>query len=354
VLDSEHNSKASNSPMMLWLDADLQATTADWIIAFWHRPPYSKGLLHDSDVEAAEITMRTNVVPVLEDYGVDLVLCGHSHSYERSYLLDGHHGFSDTFELALHARDAGDGDPNGNGPYRKPSLGQSPHDGAVYVVAGSSSDVRNTTLNHPALPVGRLEYGSLVLDVDDQTLTATFVNAATQATDHFRIVKGPACPSAPQAGCASAPKGVVAIKNDAVDKKDKLQWKWQNGTLDSAQIGTPTGQNDVAVCVYDQNGYLAGDALAHGVTAWRAKPTGLQYVEKSGAHAGVTSLKSKTAVGKGQIQVKGAGASLALPAGPATFPLTAQLVNLGTGDCWESVFPTPKVNDGVKLSAKIP
>lgn len=354
VLDSEHNSKASNSPMMMWLEADLQATTADWIVALWHRPPYSKGLLHDSDVEFEEITMRTSIVPMLEDYGVDLVLCGHSHSYERSYLLDGHYGFSDEFELSVHARDAGDGDPNGNGPYRKPSEGQSPHDGAVYVVAGSSSDVRTTTLNHPALPVGLLELGSLVLDVDGETLTGTFVNAATQTTDRFRIVKGRSCPSAPHTGCAAAPKGAVAIKNDPVDKKDKAQWKWQNGTLDSAQIGTPTGANDVAVCLWDQNGRLLGDALAHGTTAWKAKTGGLQYVEKSGAHAGITSVKSKSGTGKGQIQVKGAGAALALAPGAAAFPLTAQLINLQSGNCWESVFPSAKINDGVKLSAKIP
>ncbi|MCC6766744.1 MAG: metallophosphoesterase family protein [Deltaproteobacteria bacterium] len=354
VLDSEHNSKASTSPMMLWLEADLQATTADWIIALWHRPPYSKGLLHDSDLEFEEITMRTNVVPMLEDYGVDLVLCGHSHSYERSYLLDGHYGLSDTFELPVHARDAGDGDPSGNGPYRKPSLGQSPRNGAVYVVAGSSSDVRTTTLNHPALPVGLLELGSLVLDVDGQTLTGTFVNAATQAADRFRIVKGPSCPSAPRGGCASAPKGRIALRNDPVDTKDKAQWKWQNGTLDSTQIGMPSGQSDVAVCLYDQSGSLFGDALGHGAPAWKAKGGGVQYVEKSGAHAGITSVKGTSGTGKGQIQVKGAGASLALPAGAPAFPLTAQLINLQSGACWESVFPTAKVNDGVKLSAKLP
>ncbi|MCC6849492.1 MAG: metallophosphoesterase family protein [Deltaproteobacteria bacterium] len=354
VLDSEHNAKAAGSPMMLWLEADLQATTADWVVALFHRPPYSKGLLHDSDVEVEEITMRTNVVPMLEDYGVDLVLCGHSHSYERSFLLDGHYGFSDTFERSVHTRDDGDGDPNGNGPYRKPSLGQRPHDGAVYVVAGSSSDVRTTTLNHPALPVGLLELGSLVLDVDDQTLSATFVNAATQTPDRFRIVKGPSCPSAPHAGCTDAPKGGVAIKNHPVDGRDKLQWTWQNGTLDSAQIGVPSGPHDVAVCLYDQNGRLLGDALRHGASAWTAKADRVHYIEKSGAHAGVTSVKGTSGVGTGRIRVKGAGPSLGLAPGAAAFPLTAQLINLQSGACWQSVFPTSRVNDGVKLSAKIP
>ena len=36
-------------------------------------------------------------VPLLEAHGVDLVLSGHSHAYERSVLLDGHYGDSSTF-----------------------------------------------------------------------------------------------------------------------------------------------------------------------------------------------------------------------------------------------------------------
>ena len=34
--------------MLAWLEADLAATRADWLIAFWHQPPYSKALFHDS------------------------------------------------------------------------------------------------------------------------------------------------------------------------------------------------------------------------------------------------------------------------------------------------------------------
>ena len=40
--------------------------------------------------------MRQNALPILEAYGVDLVLTGHSHSYERSFLIDGHYGASST------------------------------------------------------------------------------------------------------------------------------------------------------------------------------------------------------------------------------------------------------------------
>jgi len=76
-------SRATNSPMANWLRADLDANTNQWLIAFWHHPPYSKGS-HDSDDEIELIEMRQNIVPILEAHGVDLVVCGHSHNYERS------------------------------------------------------------------------------------------------------------------------------------------------------------------------------------------------------------------------------------------------------------------------------
>ena len=86
-LDSWSSDRSSNAPMCEWLRTDLEATTQDWLIAFWHHPPYTKGS-HDSDTEAELVAMRRNALPILESYGVDLVLCGHSHCYERSFLLE--------------------------------------------------------------------------------------------------------------------------------------------------------------------------------------------------------------------------------------------------------------------------
>ena len=90
------NSEIDPSPdgaMMTWLAADLAANDKEWVIAFWHNPPYSKGSA-DSDEQRRSINLRRNAVPILERYGVDLVLTGHSHSYERSYLIDGHYELS--------------------------------------------------------------------------------------------------------------------------------------------------------------------------------------------------------------------------------------------------------------------
>ncbi|MFT5106174.1 MAG: 3',5'-cyclic AMP phosphodiesterase CpdA [Verrucomicrobiales bacterium] len=65
--------------MASWLENDLASTTQEWIFAFWHHPPYTKGS-HNSDIEINLVQMRESFLPILESYCVDLVLGGHSHS----------------------------------------------------------------------------------------------------------------------------------------------------------------------------------------------------------------------------------------------------------------------------------
>jgi hypothetical protein len=362
VLDGHASSVAPASPMMTWLEADLQATIADWVIAFWHQPPYSKGLLHDSDVEPREIDMRENVLPLLEDYGVDLVLCGHSHNYERSYLLDGHYGFSPTLTSDM-VLDSGDGQPAGDGAYRKESLGPAPHEGAVYAVVGSSSEVRNTTLNHPAMRVGLLELGSLVVDVDGDTLTGTFLNSLQQTTDSFTIVKGvetAGCPSAPRTGCTAAGKGKLVLKDNANPNGDKMIWKFKKGDVLAPDIGDPNDQADLSFCLYDQSGRifaaaLPPDELDQVGDRWTLDAEKIFYADDTGAAAGIKKIKIKTgSTPKGLILVKAKGPTLPLPPLALTLPATGQFVNLDNGECWEATFTEAKVNDGSKFVAVAP
>jgi hypothetical protein len=174
--------------MLNWLEADLQASTADWNIAFWHHPPYSKGS-HNSDTETQLVEMRQNVLPILESYGIDLVLTGHSHSYERSKFIDGHYGSSSTFSDASHVVQSGSGRIDGTGAYTKSGVGAS-HAGAVYAVAGSSGKTSGGTLNHPAMYISLNELGSMVLDVNGLTLDAKFLNNNGTVRDYFTMTKG--------------------------------------------------------------------------------------------------------------------------------------------------------------------
>jgi hypothetical protein len=190
-LDSYETSRLPGSAMLTWLEDDLAGTNADWTIAFWHHPPYSKGS-HDSDTSTELVQMRANVLPILEAYGVDLVLAGHSHSYERSFLVDQHYGTSGTLQPWM-ILDGGNGRVSGDGAYAKPSLGPVPHEGAVYVVAGSGGSVSSAALNHPVMVVSLARLGSMVIDVDGQTLDAKFVSSTGAVDDSFRIAKGPLC-----------------------------------------------------------------------------------------------------------------------------------------------------------------
>jgi hypothetical protein len=192
-LDSMTSDRSPNAAMLTWLRNDLAATAQDWVIAYWHHPPYSKGS-HNSDTETQLIEMRQNVLPVLEDYGVDLVLTGHSHSYERSYLLDGHYGTSSTLTSAM-VKDSGSGRPSETGAYSKPSSGLAPHEGAVFAVAGSSGQASGGLLNHPAMFISLNQLGSMVLDIDGGRLDAKFLRETGAVDDSFTIVKGAAPPT---------------------------------------------------------------------------------------------------------------------------------------------------------------
>jgi hypothetical protein len=189
VLDTADSSLAAGSAMLEWLDADLAANHRPWTLAAFHHPPYTKGS-HDSDDPADSGgrmgAVRANVLPILEGHGVDLVLSGHSHGYERSFLIDGHYGSSDTFEGSMRL-DGGDGDPDGDGAYLK-SAG--PHGGTVYVVAGASGSLAGTIEPHPAMAVGLEELGSLAIDVEDNRLDLYFVRTDGTVGDHLRLLDG--------------------------------------------------------------------------------------------------------------------------------------------------------------------
>ena len=219
-LDSEGSDRSPAGPMITWLQQDLAANTTDWCIAYWHHPPYTKGS-HDSDnvldSEGRMTDMRENVLPILENFAVDLVLSGHSHSYERSFLLNGHYGTSETLAESMKI-DAGDGRISGDGAYSRPTEGVAPNEGAIYTVTGSSGITESAPLNHPVMITSLAVLGSLVLDIDGLRMDATFIDTTGVSRDEFTIVKGNATGTKPipereatdlrLAGCRPNPFGV--------------------------------------------------------------------------------------------------------------------------------------------------
>jgi hypothetical protein len=66
----------ATSPQIAWLRADLAAMSASCALAYWHHPVFSSGP-HGNNAHMAEVWR------VLDSAGVDLVIVGHDHHYER-------------------------------------------------------------------------------------------------------------------------------------------------------------------------------------------------------------------------------------------------------------------------------
>ncbi len=74
---------AAGPEQLAWLEGALSSSTAPWKVAAFHHPPYSSGG-RGSSVEVREV-----LKPLFIKYGVDLVLTGHDHHYERTVPLNG-------------------------------------------------------------------------------------------------------------------------------------------------------------------------------------------------------------------------------------------------------------------------
>lgn len=254
ALDSMTSSRAADGAMANWLRADLEANSLPWTISFWHHPPYTKGT-HDSDFEVELIEMRENILPILEDYGADLVLCGHSHVYERSFLLDRHYATSDTLTPA-NLLNAGDGREDGDGLYVKSATGAAPHQGAVYVVAGCSGQLGGGLLNHPAHFLSLAQLGSLVIDVTDMRMDVRFLRENFEPDrlepafdDYFSILKGGPPPPV-------APTGLSVLPLDST--RSLLHWESNPEAAERSKIRLSEGGID----------YNTLAELPHGVTGY--------------------------------------------------------------------------------------
>lgn len=77
----EPDGNSATSKQAKWLKAKLAASTVPWQVVYFHRPPYSSGG-----------GMKTGMRWPFEKWGVDAVLSGHAHDYERIFKDDDANG----------------------------------------------------------------------------------------------------------------------------------------------------------------------------------------------------------------------------------------------------------------------
>jgi UDP-2,3-diacylglucosamine pyrophosphatase LpxH len=189
----------------VWVKNDLAANTKKWVVAYWHHAPYTKiGLNSDA---AGELTnVRENFIRILERYGVDLVICGHSHGYERSYLLKNYYKATPAspalldadFRKNLHTADSSSALYNGTAgscAYTYNS-GQYNH-GTVYTVSGSAGkndQVAQAGYPHDAMYFSQTgKGGAFYFEVDSNRLDAKYIwqngNSTPIVGDSFTVFK---------------------------------------------------------------------------------------------------------------------------------------------------------------------
>lgn len=156
--------RCSPAAQAQWLEQELSNSRAPWKVAFFHHPPWSSG------VHGSEDEVRRLFAPLFERHGVDLVLTGHDHHYERTV----------------------------------PMLGEGPAPegtrGVTYLVVGTGgASLRPLPGERPAWSTLRNDstHGFLEVEADAGTLTARMLTPEGQVLDSFTLRRPAAAAPSP-------------------------------------------------------------------------------------------------------------------------------------------------------------
>jgi 3',5'-cyclic AMP phosphodiesterase CpdA len=139
------DSNVVGSAQTAWLKAQLEKSTATWKIAAFHHPPYTCG------GHSGNRDVQSRWVPLFEQYGVQLVLSGHDHNYQR-----------------FAARN-----------------------GVTYVVHGGGAaglySLHGCPSSYPSRVRARYEHGFLSISVTPDTLTVSAIDLRGRVRDRFSL-----------------------------------------------------------------------------------------------------------------------------------------------------------------------
>jgi hypothetical protein len=286
-------------PQVTWLKQDLAANKQKWTVVYFHHPPYTKGT-HDSDGSSTLKRLRENLVRILERYKVDLVLNGHSHCYERSYLINGHYGLESTFSFEQHALSSSSGKNDGTSnscPYIK-NAGD-PLNGIVFAVVGSSGIVGGSATGYPhnAMYYSNITTGgAIVLEIENNRLDAKWIGSDGLIRDNFTILKDVEnnCTGSSTSSTSSSASENIAYETDKTDLHLSVKAvpnPFNNQT--QLKIST-TSPGDVDIKIYDPYGRIIFRERGNPNQQYmlgRDIPTGIYYVHVTqGAYTQVIKI----------------------------------------------------------------
>jgi hypothetical protein len=144
-------------PMLDWLENDLRTTRQYWKIVYFHHPPFAGG--PNENDELATLA-RNRLVPIIERHGVQLVLNGHEHSYQRTFPLTGKQIVT-----------------KGNG--------------TVYVTSGGGGYGLYAAYSHPLVAVRHSVHHYLRVDVGTSRLNVRAIGLKGEEIDSFDLAPLP-------------------------------------------------------------------------------------------------------------------------------------------------------------------
>ena len=204
-------SSARRQEQIDWLVSDLQASQQQpWRIAFFHRPPYSSGTEHGSD-----LAIRQAFGPLFEQYNVQVVLNGHEHSYERSV------------------------------PWREST--NTNWQAVTYAVTGAAGAALHPTGRSAWTAFSRaaFHYLRLTISPTDATLEAVGTNGAVLDRFTLNLAQQEADASAPQVSIVSPAAGAVVSGTETIhaaaddDTRVEKVDLWVDGQLRSTDLTEP-------------------------------------------------------------------------------------------------------------------
>jgi uncharacterized protein (TIGR03437 family) len=178
-------------PMLKWLDADLRkANNRFWKIVYFHHPPYGFG---PNELDPLTALAREHIVPILERHGVQLVLNGHEHSYQRSYSIR-------------------------NGAITEPDRG------TTYITSGGGGNGLYPVYANPLVTQGHSRHHYLRVRVEQTRLAIEAVDVRGEVFDSVNLAPLPEFNAATTSSLnavsgAFAPNGVISIYGSSLARR---------------------------------------------------------------------------------------------------------------------------------------
>ena len=166
----------SNSTQYDFVKNDLKTAhenkNINWIVVLSYRPLYSSTSIHSGKAELQDLYH-----PLFDKYGVDLVLQGHNHNYQRTYPL----GYNITDSHSPIILD------------KKTSIYNNELNGPVFLTVGTAGEILHNFINQkPFVKTQFLRHGFLNIEVTNNgsNMTGTFYeNIGLINEDQFTILK---------------------------------------------------------------------------------------------------------------------------------------------------------------------